>query len=474
MFVLCLSALPATPVAAADPTIASFSLSGSPFDESLAPLADQLTVKLTLTRRARVTVTIRRLDGTVVRYVTYRTRLDAGSHSWSWHGRRSSGAVVRDGEYLARVVVETASGRERADRPLRKGLPAIYPTNPGVIVVTVDPGHGGRFNNASGPGLLEKDANLDIGLKLQALLEQAGVQVVMTRTTDVAVNSPKSDVNGDGEMDRYDDDLERNDVANIARSDLNVHVHNNGAEGPTPYGTGTYIDNSRTFSAQARQLATFTQQGQVEALEAYRSAVFNGMTFSPRDRGVFGGWYYYMAPHDPPFLPRPTLMVGILTESLFLTNATDLEALKQPEVRLSIAAGMYVGVADWLNSRPYGAGYEALEAPPQAALREALGYRIVVTNRGNVTSSGWTLRLASVPAAPLYDGSGARGTQMGTARVPDGLAPGASVEVEVPAVAPDVAGEWWVKSDIVLDSGTYLSDLGVVSLQVPLRTTISP
>ena len=50
----------------------------------------------------------------------------------------------------------------------------------------------------------------------------------MTRTTDVAVLEPKSDYNGDGVMNRYDDDLMRNDIKNGARADVAVHVHNNG------------------------------------------------------------------------------------------------------------------------------------------------------------------------------------------------------------------------------------------------------
>lgn len=459
---------------AAAPTITAFSVHGSPFAEDFAPLPQQATIKLVLAHGGRVTVTVRRPNGAPVRRLAYRIRLTPGEHAWTWDGLRSDGAMALDGRFSVRVRVENGAGVAVADRPLRKGLPQIYPANPGVIVITVDPGHGGRFNNAHGPGLKEKVANLDIGLQLQALLEHAGVEVVMTRTTDVAVNEPASDENGDGKLNRYDDDLERNDVANIAGSDAAIHVHNNGSNSPVSHGTGTYTDPNRTFTPLATDLATVVQAGQVESLAAYRSAVFNGVAYVPRDRGVRFGWYYYMGPYDPPYLPRPALTVGVLTESLFLSNAADLEALKQPEVRLSIAAGIYLGVAEWLNTRDYGAGYEPLSAPASAAAGESLVYRIRLTNRGNLASAGWTLRLGAVPTAPLYDGSGEPGTEIGAVAVPDGLAPGASVELDIPAVAPADAGDWLVKADVALADATRLSDHGIVVLQMPLTTTIAP
>ena len=88
---------------------------------------------------------------------------------------------------------------------------------------------------------------------------------------------------------------------------------------------------------------------EVAALEAYRSP-----TFTPQDNGVRTGWYYYLGPYDPPFLPRPSLVTSVLSESLFVSNAADLEALKRADVRQSIAAGIYIGLAEWLNATRLG------------------------------------------------------------------------------------------------------------------------
>ena len=394
----------------------------------------------------------------------------AGEHSWTWNGITDRGRIARDGTYTARVVAVSTAGTERIERPLRKGLPQIYPADPRVIVIAVDPGHGGRFTGAVSDGYLEKDFNLDIGLKLQALLQHAGVQVVMSRTTDVAVDNPPSDENGDGIIDRYDDDLLRNDSANIARADVDVHVHNNAAPNTYAHGTETFTSADRTWTPQAADLATHMLHEEVTALQPYTS-----VDFTPSDAGIHYGWYYYVGPYDPPFLPRPALPVSVLSESLFMSNTAELGALKRPDVRLSIAAAIYLGLADYLNARPYGVGFALTSTAPSAATAgSTVTYHLQVTNRGNLASHGWTLQLGIVPAVPVYDGSGAYGAPIGSVAVPDGLQPGQSVQLAVAATMPAQPGDWLVKTDVTLSDGSHLSDAGIVPLQVRLATTIAP
>jgi N-acetylmuramoyl-L-alanine amidase len=457
------------PVAAGTATIKSFSVSGSPFAADLAPLPDRVTINVAFTRRARVTVTVLSEAGTRVRVLAKRVKVRAGQRAWTWDGTNASGLPVADGKYIVRMAAITSAGTERQERTLRKGLPAIFPANPGALVVVVDPGHGGRFPGAVNGTSYEKTFNLDIGVKLGQLLTRSGVQVVMTRTTDVAVLEPASDLNGDGNVDRYDDDLKRNDIANLARADVAIHVHNNASANKAHHGTGTYTAGDRTWTPLGDDLAALVLEEEFAALDAYRSP-----DFQPVNAGVHHGWYYYMGPYDPPFVTRPALMTSMLSESLFVTNTQELAALNRPEIRTSIAAAIYVGVARWLNSRALGIGYGLLSGPGSpVANGSSVEYRVRVTNRGNEPSNGWTLELRNVQSTSLYDGSGARGSLMGSVVVPDGLAPGASVDLIVAAAAPSVAGEWWVKSDVRFMDGSYASDLGVVALQTPL-TTVAP
>ena len=173
-------------------------------------------------------ISIRRPDGTLVKRLATGVNMAAGRHSWTWAGVNKRGTNRRRWAiHGSRRHRERPRPIARLDRPLRKGLPPIYPANPGAIVIAVDPGHGGRYPGAVRDGFLEKDFNLAIALQLQQMLERAGVQVVMSRTTDRALDEPRTDHNGDGLFNRYDDDLLRTDSKNLARADVAVHVHNN-------------------------------------------------------------------------------------------------------------------------------------------------------------------------------------------------------------------------------------------------------
>ncbi len=54
--------------------------------------------------------------------------------------------------------------------------------------IAIDAGHGGSDTGAIGNGLLEKEINLSIALKVESLLKQKGIQVVMTRNNDTYIS----------------------------------------------------------------------------------------------------------------------------------------------------------------------------------------------------------------------------------------------------------------------------------------------
>ena len=397
--------------ATTSPTITALTLSGSPFAEDFAPLPTQVSIHLVLARDAQVRVTVRTPAGVLVRTIQASTSMLAGAYDWTWDGHDDLGNMSPDGQYLIRA--RAVNSRSSLTRMVRKGLPAIYSANPAAIVVVVDPGHGGRYPGASYDGYSEKTFNLATGLHLRDLLERAGLTVVMTRTTDTLVDNPISDVNGDGLANSYDDLAARNDIANEARGDLNIHVHNNAAYCKCTRGSSVYTNFERTWTPEAVPLATYLQQEQLAVLDQ-----FSDGTYYPIDRGVRKGNYDYMRPYSvvcptasfkqacqPTYLPRPTLTVSVLMESLFVNNDIELALLKRDDVLVALAAAMYLGIADWLNTRDYGAGYAPIGAQPSTATDgSSLDYNVRVTNRGNATSSGWTLRLGAVPAVSLYDG----------------------------------------------------------------------
>jgi N-acetylmuramoyl-L-alanine amidase len=466
---------------AANDTIASFSLSGSPFAADFGPLPQRVELRLVLGRAAAVTATITTLDGTLVRTLAAGTSLDPGHHTWSWDGLNDVGSELPDGLYKAKVRAANGLGVAGASRQLRKGLPPIFQASPGTIVIVVDPGHGGRYPGACYQQMCEKDFNLDISLKLRGLLLAAGVHVVMTRTTDTAVDQPKSDVNGDGLANGYDDLAARNDIANLARADINIHNHLNSYGCRCTRGSEVFTNFKQPWSPAGIELATILDREQVTALDQFRDG-----TFVPIDRGVTNGNYYYMSPYSlvcpfakgsppvckPAYQPRPSLMPSVLTESLFINNDLEFALVKRDDVRLALAASFYLAIAEYLDQRQLGIAYDLVSGPGQSATTASgVTYRVRVTNRGNAPSSGWRLQLRNVPFVPVYDGSPQIGSLMGEVVVPDGLQPGASVELDVHATAPPTAGNWWVKADTKLADGSHASAAGVVPLQVRLNTT---
>ncbi|MBO7762743.1 MAG: N-acetylmuramoyl-L-alanine amidase, partial [Clostridia bacterium] len=57
------------------------------------------------------------------------------------------------------------------------------------MTVILDPGHGGADGGAVGvSGVYEKDLNLSVALGVAALLREAGVEVILTRTEDVLLS----------------------------------------------------------------------------------------------------------------------------------------------------------------------------------------------------------------------------------------------------------------------------------------------
>jgi len=133
---------------------------------------------------------------------------------------------------LRRFATVTVARRAPAPRPRPEtpspDLPASpadnvrsAPANRSVSlrqrVVVVDAGHGGRDNGMSGPlgggpRVYEKNVTLAVSKLLQRALEERGVRVVMTRTTDTLIGL-------------YD----RGPIANAAKGDLFVSIHVNAA-----------------------------------------------------------------------------------------------------------------------------------------------------------------------------------------------------------------------------------------------------
>jgi N-acetylmuramoyl-L-alanine amidase len=100
----------------------------------------------------------------------------------------------------------------------------------GVSRVVIDAGHGGHDPGAQSNGIDEAELTLDVAQRLSKLLQkQPGVEVVMTRDTDVFVPLE-----------------ERTAIANREGADLFLSIHANASRNPHARGVETYFLNFAT------------------------------------------------------------------------------------------------------------------------------------------------------------------------------------------------------------------------------------
>ena len=438
---------------------------------------DELSVRIVLARPATVAATVVDYAGGVVEPLLPSGPREAGEVALAWNGRRSAnGALVPNAGYRLRIDLVNELGIYRVEEPFVKASGPIYPANPAAIVVALDPGHGGRDPGASAAGVVEKHITLDVARRLRAMLEGAGVSVVMTRSGDTRVNAQARDLDGDRRIGYRDELASRIEVANGAAADLLLSIHVNASDGRSARGVETWYTRDRTFGSANRQLATAVQTALVSGLGAHRSRAWK-----PLDRGTRRIQFYLTGAYERRTLPRPSLMPGVLSEMLFVTNPGDRAVLRSPARRQRVAEAYYDAIGAYINARAQGARYALVGLPPASMAEGSAGsMQVEVTNTGRTTwAAESAILIASwLPRVPFYDGSGAPGTTMGSVRLPE-LAPGASAVVDLAFVAPPYAplasrsGRALLKLDLVA-GGPRLSRAGVVPLQVPLTVTAAP
>jgi N-acetylmuramoyl-L-alanine amidase len=205
---------------------------------------------------------------------------------------------------MAQISFPTSGAPLSAD-----GLPVVPR---GRFKVVIDPGHGGPDPGAIGiGGLRETDVVLDICLQMARLLQARGVQVLMTRTSEVDVDLPP-----------------RVSLANSSGADLFVSVHANALSMSRPDVNGIETFYFEGAGASARRLAAALQQQMV--------AISPG---SP-DRGVRTGRF---------FVIRRTVMPSALVEMGFLTGSLDSRRLADASFRRSMALALSAGVLNALR-----------------------------------------------------------------------------------------------------------------------------
>ncbi|MEH2302196.1 MAG: N-acetylmuramoyl-L-alanine amidase [Nostoc sp.] len=193
--------------------------------------------------------------------------------------------------------------------PQFRSQPQRRVTN-GRVVVIIDPGHGGKDSGALGiGGAREKDVILPIGRRLAEILQQNGVQVIMTRDSDYFVTLPG-----------------RVQLSERANADVFVSIHANsaGASRPDVNGLEVYYYDSGLGLARIVRSSILQSIGTI------------------KDRGVRRARFYVL---------RKSSMPSILVETGYMTGREDMARLRTSAYQNKMAEAIARGVLQYLKRR---------------------------------------------------------------------------------------------------------------------------
>ena len=181
-------------------------------------------------------------------------------------------AETRGSDLLLRFPARGAHALKRVPEGWDLVLPAPGPAGK---VILLDPGHGGGETGAVSPfnGVPEKTINLDVALRLQALLEAQGARVLLTRSADGRALPPAQErALPAGERLRLDLAY-RSFLANSQGVDLFVSVHSNANPEPGHHGTEVYYSADNRNAGGSLALAGLVQAQLLRALGRHDGGV---------------------------------------------------------------------------------------------------------------------------------------------------------------------------------------------------------
>lgn len=194
----------------------------------------------------------------------------------------------------------------------------------GGITIVIDAGHGGEDGGCEGNGLVEKNLNLDISLQLAELLRKAGVNVVLTRDTDILLYDMNSDYKG---QKKAQDVRKRLEIASSQENPVLVSIHMN-YFAQTKY-SGLQVWYSQN-DARSRALASLVQSGMKSALQPSNKRTIKEATSSI-------------------FLLHNATFPAVLIECGFLSNPDEARALSDADYRHEIAKVIFDAIMQYIS-----------------------------------------------------------------------------------------------------------------------------
>ena len=227
----------------------------------------------------------------------------------------------------------------------------------GVKVIVLDAGHGGCFPGARYEGINEKDINLQVVLKLGALIEKKmpHVKVVYTRTTD---KMHSSNLGADLQ--------ERANIAHRNNGDLFISVHSNAINRPEVRGTLTLImgesdrelsNNERALYANNKdEMLDMSDQKTATIVRAYiQNLQYTYGMYSEMMGRFIQDEYAKLGLRDHGVRGQPlkvlysTDMPSVLTEIGFMTNHDELQYITSEKGQNDIVGAIFRAIERYIE-----------------------------------------------------------------------------------------------------------------------------
>ena len=208
---------------------------------------------------------------------------------------------------------------------LSESLPAVTAPSDGVPpTVILDAGHGGEDGGAvSADGLQEKNLNLDLTLRIRDLLVADGVNVILTRDTDVLLYDRNADYRG---RKKALDLQARQNIAEQTPGAAFVSIHMNSFPQKQYHGLQVWYSPN---NPQSSVLA-----GRIQ--DRVRSLLQPDNTRKTKQAGS----NIYLLDH----LHQP----AVLVECGFLSNPPEAARLATDAYRQQLAQAIALGILAWL------------------------------------------------------------------------------------------------------------------------------
>ncbi len=196
--------------------------------------------------------------------------------------------------------------------------------------VVIDPGHGG-VDGGTGEkfGILEKNINLEVGLKVQENLKNNKVRVIITRDKDISLES-KSNL----KESRYKKDLHaRKEIINKSEANAFVSIHvNSNEQDSICKGVVIYYNSAYDESKKLAQNIAAS----IDNILYRKFSSLNDMKTK-----ILCEDYYIL---------RETYVPGVLIEIGFITNPSDRKLLQNKEYKEKVSEAISKGTMKYLNT----------------------------------------------------------------------------------------------------------------------------